>query len=201
MGTGNVDRSTSPRRSQLTALHRRIDRFVFGAHPVGVGDHDDAAPGDRAGEGDGAGRRRGHVRTAGARQIDAAVPGGVRRRRWRETAEQRPARRAGAANTARRSRRLRPRAWRDRSLPPGRPVPRRRCRHRSAPSRQSGESGLSAAARVMWSRVMRCSIRGARPDYQHDNRSVDGRYLAALRPQARPAGPANKELFRCRPAP
>jgi len=50
-------------------------------------DHDDAAAGDLSREADPAGRRSEHGRSGRPVEVDAAVPGGIRRGRWFERAQ------------------------------------------------------------------------------------------------------------------
>lgn len=60
------------------------ERFVGRAEAVGVLDGDDAATGERAGEDDHTGAGGDDRIARGAAEVDAAVPGPVRRRRWVE---------------------------------------------------------------------------------------------------------------------
>jgi hypothetical protein len=61
--------------------HEWGDRLVLGADAVRMRNYDYAAAGDRSGEAHPAGAGREHQRPGRSGEIDAAVPGGVRRRR------------------------------------------------------------------------------------------------------------------------
>ena len=67
-------------RDDLTGRHNWQNGFVLGADAVAVRDHDDASPGDSAGEGHPAGGRGENERPRRGAEIDAAMPGRVRRR-------------------------------------------------------------------------------------------------------------------------
>ncbi len=71
----------------LTGRHEWHNRLVLGADAVAMGDHDDASARDPAGKAHASGRRREHQRPARGAEIDAPMPGGVRRRRWSEPAQ------------------------------------------------------------------------------------------------------------------